>query len=86
MTGPRLSPEQRRALAMLASAGNNGATQLLLSARGFSRARITELVNCRFAIPTRGKVRGGGKVVGGKVIDVIKVRITSAGRDALAES
>ncbi len=74
-----LSAEQRRALAMLA--GHNGATQRFLVAHGFSGAMITGLVNRGFAILTRGKVRGGGRV-----IDVIKVRITVAGRAALAES
>jgi hypothetical protein len=74
-----LSADQRRALAMLA--GRNGATQLLLSAHGFSRAMIIGLVNRGFAVLTRGKVRGGGKV-----IDVIKVRITVAGREVLAEN
>jgi hypothetical protein len=56
-----LSAEQRRALAMLATA-HNGATQLLLRAHGFSRAMITGLVICGFAILTRGNVRGGGRV------------------------
>ncbi len=35
MTAPRLSAEQRRALAMLATAGRDGVTQGLLSSLGF---------------------------------------------------
>ena len=79
MTLPRLTAEQRRALATLATAGRNGATQPLLTAHGFSVAMITDLVNRGLATLTHEKVRAGGKL-----IDVGKVRITDAARDALA--
>jgi len=40
-----LNAEQRPALAMLATAGRNGATQSLLSARGFGASLVAVLVN-----------------------------------------
>ena len=80
MTEPRLSTEQRRALAMLATAGRNGAPQALLSAYGFDASMIAELVNHGLATLTAEKVRAGGKLIA-----VAKVRITEAGQDALAE-
>jgi hypothetical protein len=75
----RPSPEQRRALAMLATAGGNGATQLLLAAHGLGVAMIASLVNEGLATLAPSKVRASGKM-----IDVAKVMITAAGRDALA--
>lgn len=74
-----LTPEQRRALAMLAKASRNGATQSLLMAHGFSISMIAGLVNHGLATLTHEKVRTGGKT-----IEVGKVRITAAGRAALA--
>jgi hypothetical protein len=76
MTSPRLTPEQRL---VLATAGRNGATQPLLTARGFSVSKIAGLVNCGLVTLTPEKVRAGGKMV-----DAGKVRITDVGRDALA--
>jgi hypothetical protein len=73
-----LSAEQRRALAMLSTSGHNGATQPFLVAHGFGGAMLTGLVNRGLVIMTLEKVRAGGKM-----IEVVKVRITDAGRDAL---
>jgi hypothetical protein len=81
MTSPRLTAEQRLALAMLAGAGGNGATQALLSAHGFDASMITGLVSHGLATITAEKVRAGRKPV-----TVVQVRITDAGRAALAES
>jgi hypothetical protein len=74
-----LTAEQRRALAMLTSSGLNGASQTLLMAHGFCVSMIAGLVNRGLATLTREKVPAGSKLV-----DVGKVRITAAGRDALA--
>ncbi len=74
-----LTAEQRRALAMLASAGLNGASQTLLMAHGFCVSMIAGLVNRGLATLTREKVWAGSRLV-----DVGKVRITAAGRDTLA--
>ena len=80
MTGPRLTPEQRRALAMLATADRNGAPQALLSAHGFDAIMIAGLVNQGLATLTTEKVRAGGKLIA-----VAKVRITEAGREVLGK-
>ena len=74
-----LSAEQRRALAMLATPGHTGATQPFLIAHGFRSAMISGLVNRGLVTLARENIRAGGKM-----IHVTKVRITTAGRDALA--
>jgi hypothetical protein len=79
MMSPRLSEEQRGALAMLATSGRDGATQALLSAHGFDASLIAELVNHGLATLTAEKVRAGDKLIA-----VAKARITQAGRNALA--
>jgi hypothetical protein len=71
-----LSTEQRQALEVLAAAGLNGATQALLSVHGFDASLIAGLVEKGFASLTSSKARG----------KMTAVRITQAGRDALAES
>ena len=48
-------------------------------AHGFGGAMITGLVNRGLSIMTLEKIRAGGKM-----IEVVKVRITGAGREALA--
>src|SRR5712671_641473 len=74
-----LTAEQRRALAVLTSAGPSGAAKTSLMAYGFCVSMIAGLVKRGLATVTREKVRSGGRLV-----DVGKVRITAAGRDALA--
>ncbi len=74
-----LTAEQRRALAVLTSAGLNGASQTLLMAHGFCVSMIAGLANRGLATLMHEKVRAGSRLV-----DVGKVRITAAGRDALA--
>jgi len=68
-----LSPEQRRALAMLATTGCNGATQTLLTSHGFSVSMIADLVNRGLATMTREQVKAGGNM-----IEVGKARIIVA--------
>jgi hypothetical protein len=75
----RVSAEQRRALTMLAIAGRDGATQPILAAHGFGVTMIAGLVDQGLATMTPLKVRAGRKL-----LDVAKMRITAAGRDALA--
>jgi hypothetical protein len=58
MTGSTLSVEQRQALAMLAIAGLNGATQLLLSGRGFGASLVVGLVNRGLVTIMYERVRG----------------------------
>ena len=74
-----LSAEHRRALAMLATPGHNGATRPSLIAHGFGGATFGGLVNLGLVTLTAEKIRADGKT-----IDVAKVRITTAGRAALA--
>jgi hypothetical protein len=73
-----LTAEQRRALAMLTHAGLNGASQASLMAHGFCVSMIAGLAKRGFATLTREKVWTGSRLV-----DIGKVRITAAGRDAL---
>jgi hypothetical protein len=74
-----LSAEQRRALAMLATAGHDGVAQAVLSARGFDATLIAGLVSRGMAILTIKKVQAGGKLTA-----VAMVRITETGRRVLA--
>jgi hypothetical protein len=74
-----LSADQRRALAILATAGGDGVAQAVLSAQGFGATMIAGLVNRGLATLTMKKVRAGGKLIA-----VAMVRITEAGRRASA--
>ena len=74
-----LTAEQRRALIMLAAAGQNGVPRRLLSARGLDAQIIRALVNRGLAITTRDNLRADEKLV-----ETGKVWITDAGRAALA--
>jgi len=74
-----LRADQRRALAMLASEGRNGVTQSLLTLYGFHPSTVAELVGRGLASITQENVRAGDGLV-----EVVTIRITEAGRDALA--
>jgi hypothetical protein len=74
-----LSVEQHRALTFLTTAAVNGATQSLLAAHDFSGVIIRGMVNRGYVTLSFGKFRAGGKM-----IKVRMVRITTAGRGALA--
>ena len=74
-----LSATQRHALAVIAATDPDGATQALLTAHGFSFRTIAALVKRGLVTIAREKLRTGGKW-----IDAAKVRITDAGRNALA--
>jgi glutamine phosphoribosylpyrophosphate amidotransferase len=74
-----LSADQRRALVMLATAGQDGVAQALLSAHGFDATMILGLVNRGLATLKMEKVRADGKLIA-----VAIVRITEAGRRASA--
>ena len=69
-----LNPEQRGALAKLATAGPNGATQALLSAYGFDASMIAGLVNRGLVTLKAEKVRADGKLIA-----VATARITGTG-------
>jgi len=74
-----LTAEQRRALAMLTSAGFSGVSQARLMAHGFCASMIAGLVNRGLASLTREKVHAGRRLVHASM-----VRITAAGQYALA--
>jgi hypothetical protein len=64
---------------MLASAGQNGVTRPLLIAHGLDMPLLPALIDRGLATLTWEKVRTGNELV-----EVTKVRITDAGRRALA--
>jgi hypothetical protein len=74
-----LSADQRGALAMLANAGHDGVTQSLLTMHGVHESMVAELVGRVLASTTQEKVRAAGGMV-----EVVTIRITEAGREALA--
>jgi len=59
--------------------GDNGATQSLLTLYGFHESIVAELVGRGLASIAQEKVRAAGGLV-----EVVKIRITEEGRDALA--
>jgi hypothetical protein len=75
-----LDAEQRRALALLAKAGTRGCTETMMQAHGFELYMIASLLRAGFAIEAPEIVRAGSKA-----ITVIRIRITDAGRQAIAE-
>ena len=64
-TAMGLTAEQCRALAMLARAGLDGASQALLMAHGFCVSMIVGLVDHGLATLTREKVRAGSRLIEG---------------------
>jgi len=73
-----LTAKQRHALTVIAATGSDGATQTLSTAHDFSVRTIAPLVKPGLVAIVRERVRTSGW------IDAAKVRITDAGRDALA--
>jgi hypothetical protein len=73
------NPNRRRALELLA-ASRHGYGKAILRAHGFSIDMMVELVKAGLATTKRERI-----VVGGRQTDVVRVRITEAGRQALAK-
>ena len=63
MTSPHLTAKQHRALAMLATAGRDGATQASLDAHGFDASLVVGLLNCGLATTMYERVPPGGETV-----------------------
>jgi hypothetical protein len=74
-----LSPEQRRALGLLASAAL-GYSESILLAHGFTARMLGGLVLGGLATATQEIVQAGKRP-----IEVVRMRITDTGRRALAE-
>ena len=72
------SPDRRRALELLANSPN-GCTEAVLLAYGLSRELLVDLIDDGFATASaeRGRARG-------HEIEITRVRITVAGRRAIA--
>ncbi len=74
----RLTPKARRALELLA-VDQRGLTETLLRTYGFTRGLLAGLVRTGFATAQHQTVKAGGKTT-----EVVRIRITDAGQDALA--
>jgi hypothetical protein len=74
-------PDRRRVLELLAGCGPGGCTEAMMLAHGFTVPQMVELVRAGLASATAERV-----VAGGKAIEVARVKITEAGRRALAAS
>ena len=73
----RLSPEERQALELLASDPQGATEELLVLAHGFDSDMIAGLVHS-------GLARRENMKAGSRAIEVVRIRITGAGRKALA--
>jgi hypothetical protein len=75
---PRRSAERQRALELLA-ASPDGCTAAILMAHGFKSDRLVELINAGLASVTTERM-----IAADRAMEVTRVRITDAGRQALA--
>ena len=75
----RLSREERQALELLASDPQGATDELLVLARGFDSDMIAGLVRTGLAMARRENMKAGSRA-----IEVVRIRITGAGRKALA--
>jgi hypothetical protein len=72
-------PDRRRALELLATSPN-GCTEAVMLAHGFTVDFLAEIVRAGLATAKVERV-----VAGGRTIETVRIRITEAGRRALAE-
>jgi hypothetical protein len=75
----RPNPDRRRALELLAGS-REGCSKAMMRAHGFSIDMLVELVKVGLATTKRERM-----VAGGRQTDGARVRITEAGRQALAK-
>jgi hypothetical protein len=80
MTVIRISREQHRALNLLASSRHGVNEELLVRGHGLSRGVLSSLTRRRLAATEREVT-----ISGGKAIEVVRLRITAAGRKAIEE-
>jgi hypothetical protein len=73
--GPK--PDRRRALELLA-ASPDGCTEALMLAHGFTVELLVDLCIAELAIATPERM-----VAGGRAVEVVRMKITEAGRRAL---
>jgi hypothetical protein len=75
------APSHHRALELLADAGRDGVVDGLMIANGVTVEQMVALVRTGLATATAQRIRAGGKAM-----EVATLRITEAGRKALAEA
>jgi hypothetical protein len=73
-------PTRRRALELLA-ASRDGVAEAIMVAQGFTIDSLAELIRAGLATAKVERV-----VAGGRSVEVVRVRITEAGRRALSRS
>ena len=76
---PRLTLEQRQALELLASDPQGATDELLVLVHGFDSNMIADLVESGLAMARLENMNAGSRA-----IEVIRIRITGSGRNALA--
>jgi hypothetical protein len=74
----RLSPEERRALELLASNPDGATEELLVHGQSFTRRMLTGLVDAGLALARREVIKAGAGA-----IEVNRIMITDAGRRAI---
>ena len=75
---PRVSAEQRRALRLLAGSRHGVNAALLVHGHGFKRRVLAGLIRRKLTAAEREVAMAGGKT-----IEVVRIRITAAGRKAV---
>ncbi len=75
----RLSPEERRALELLASNPNGATEELLVHDHSFTRRMLTGLVDDGLVTARRQSI----KATGARTFEVVRMMITDAGRRAI---
>jgi len=73
-------PDRRRALELLADCPQEGCTEAIMLAHGFTIEQLLELVRAGLATATPQRVRAGGHTM-----EVATLQITDAGRRMLAD-
>jgi hypothetical protein len=76
----RLSPDQCRALELLGSDPQGATDELLVFVHGFDSNMIADLVESGLAMARLENMKAGSRA-----IEVIRIRITTAGRRAIEE-
>jgi len=79
MTEPHLTSVQRRVLRLLSDAEPRGVTESQWADHDLSGELLSGLVVARLATMVGETVR-----IGGRAIEIVRVRITEVGREALA--
>jgi hypothetical protein len=80
LRSPRFDTSRRRALELIAGGGAEGCTGAIMLAHGFTIKQLVQLVRAGLATATTGHV-----VRDRRSIKIARMRITEAGRQALAE-